>query len=158
MAEAVSIFYSEAFLAHDTGQFHPENPGRLTAVVVALKAATFADKLHWRSPPALDAHDPLPAIHEVHNLHYLSDLESLADSGGGLLDPDTPVSPPQLRHCVTGGEWLVGGGRYGPTGWRARLCFGSAAGAPCHQRSRHGLLLAVQCGDRGPLRRPTARD
>jgi acetoin utilization deacetylase AcuC-like enzyme len=93
MAEAVSIFYSEAFLAHDTGQFHPENPGRLTAVVAALKAATFADKLHWRSPPALDAHDPLPAIHEVHNLHYLSDLESLADSGGGLLDPDTPVSP-----------------------------------------------------------------
>ena len=93
MAEAISIFYSEEFLAHDTGQFHPENPGRLTAVVAALKAATFADKLHWRSPPAVADHDPLPAVREVHNLHYLSDLEALADSGGGFLDPDTPVSP-----------------------------------------------------------------
>ncbi|MDA0672771.1 MAG: histone deacetylase [Cyanobacteria bacterium] len=93
MAATCSIFYSDAFLGHKTGGFHPENPGRLTAVVAALKAAPFGEQLCWRSPPAVADRDPLPAIREVHNLHYLSDLEHLADTGGGLLDPDTPVSP-----------------------------------------------------------------
>jgi acetoin utilization deacetylase AcuC-like enzyme len=93
MASAFSIFYSDRFLDHDTGPLHPENPGRLTAVVAALQQAPFADQLTWHQPPSPDHQDPLPAIRKLHHLHYISDLEHLAEMGGGRLDPDTLVSP-----------------------------------------------------------------
>ncbi|WP_008313277.1 histone deacetylase [Leptolyngbya sp. PCC 6406] len=93
MPPTLSVFYSDVFLEHDTGSFHPENPGRLTAVVQALQAAPFASQLRWRLPPRLQDRDPLPAIRYLHSLHYISDVEHLAETGGGSLDPDTPVSP-----------------------------------------------------------------
>lgn len=92
MAPTLTVFYSEAFLEHDTGSFHPENPGRLTAVVQALQAAPFAPQLRWRLPPSPAERDPLPAIRQLHSLHYISDVEHLAETGGGHLDPDTPLS------------------------------------------------------------------
>ena len=93
MASQLTVLYSDTFLEHDTGCLHPENSGRLVATTQALKTAPWADQLHWQAPTALSDRDPLPAIRRLHNLHYLNDLEHLAEVGGGRLDPDTTVSP-----------------------------------------------------------------
>ncbi|MGF1514106.1 MAG: histone deacetylase [Elainellaceae cyanobacterium] len=88
------IFYSDQFLRHDTGAFHPENSGRLTAVVAALTQHPIAKQLAWRSPTPVAQGDRVrDAILAVHAPQYVSQLQRLARSGGGALDADTVVSP-----------------------------------------------------------------
>ncbi|MEM8612791.1 MAG: histone deacetylase [Cyanobacteria bacterium P01_H01_bin.105] len=83
------IIYSERFLDHDTGAGHPENAGRLTAVVSALKAHPIAKYLEWVEPCD---RNPLPQINAVHDPAYVLTLERITKRGGGRLDADTPVS------------------------------------------------------------------
>ncbi len=87
------IFYSDQFLDHDTGAFHPENAGRLTAVVAALKGLPFSGQLAWRSPTPVAQQERLrQAIDAVHAPRYLKQLQQVADAGGGPLDADTLMS------------------------------------------------------------------
>jgi acetoin utilization deacetylase AcuC-like enzyme len=109
MAAALSVIYSEAFLTHDTGHYHPENAGRLQAVVTALQGSAFASHLHWQPPTPLTARDPLPLLGELHSSHYIESLAQLAKMGGGLLDPDTPVSPQSYEVALLAvNGWLDG--------------------------------------------------
>lgn len=86
------IFYSEQFLHHETGAFHPETPARLTAAVKALKAASWANQLQWLEPTPINERDVITWIKKIHRPDYINYLRNLAAQGGGLLDPDTPVS------------------------------------------------------------------
>ncbi|MGF1535507.1 MAG: histone deacetylase [Elainellaceae cyanobacterium] len=87
------IFYSDQFLDHDTGAFHPENPGRLSTVVDALMHHPMAKQLEWRSPTPIAHQVRLhQAIHAVHTPEYLRQLQYLTEAGGGALDADTIVS------------------------------------------------------------------
>ena len=89
------IFYDDAFQLHDTGFYHPENGGRLTAVAAVLRAQPWADQLDWRSPTPVDRQgDRLTqALLRVHPRDYLEAVRALSNQGGGQIDPDTPVSP-----------------------------------------------------------------
>lgn len=91
----VTVFYSDEFLEHDTGIFHPEKPGRLTAIVEALRVAPWAEQLDWRSPTplALREGELQAAMDQVHSRRYVEAVRQLALSGGGHLDSDTVVSP-----------------------------------------------------------------
>lgn len=83
------IFYSDQFLQHETGAFHPETPARLTAAVKALKATPWAHQLEWHSPNP--KREVMSWIEKIHRREYIQYLQNLAQKGGGLLDPDTPV-------------------------------------------------------------------
>ncbi len=87
------VIYSEDFLLHDTGRFHPERSDRLRAIVEALKAAPWASKLEWQLPTPVQERSPADAIQQVHSREYIESVRLLAQTGGGYLDPDTPVSP-----------------------------------------------------------------
>jgi len=89
----VAVIYSDEFLDHKTGRFHPERPERLTAIVAALKAATWADQLQWRSPTPVDQRPLMTDLGRVHPSAYIEQIQQLSQRGGGYLDPDTPVSP-----------------------------------------------------------------
>jgi acetoin utilization deacetylase AcuC-like enzyme len=86
------VIYSEQFLRHDTGAFHPEKPGRLNAIVRALEGAAWADRLVWAEPTAVSARSPLGWIEQAHDPAYVQRLKQLAARGGGSIDADTPVS------------------------------------------------------------------
>ena len=104
-----AVIYSPDFLSHDTGSFHPENAGRLTAVVAALEQAPWADHLDWREPTPLDRRDVDTPIAQLHNPRYIRALEQLAAAGGGQIDGDTVVSGPSYgvaRLAVS--AWLDG--------------------------------------------------
>lgn len=92
IASELAIVYSPEFLDHDTGQYHPENPGRLKAVVSALKSASWANHLDWREPTPVTQRDVMPLILQLHNSRYVEALKHLAEKGGGHIDGDTPVS------------------------------------------------------------------
>lgn len=87
------VIYSDEFLLHDTGHFHPEKPGRLTAVQTALRSASWASQLDWRLPTSIESRSPMPQIESLHNKRYIEAVRQLANRGGGFIDADTAVSP-----------------------------------------------------------------
>jgi acetoin utilization deacetylase AcuC-like enzyme len=87
------IIYSDEFLAHHTGDLHPERPERLKAIVEALKTVAWRDKLHWRLPTPVSHRDVLQHVQKVHAPEYINIVRHIAEGGGGLLDLDTPISP-----------------------------------------------------------------
>jgi len=87
------VIYSDEFLDHETGYFHPEKPERLTAIITALKEAAFATEIEWRSPTSPQARDLMSSLEKAHTQRYIYKVQEIALTGGGYLDGDTPVSP-----------------------------------------------------------------
>ncbi|HEY9879054.1 MAG TPA: histone deacetylase [Leptolyngbyaceae cyanobacterium] len=109
ISSELAIIYSPQFLEHDTGQYHPENSGRLKAVVSALKLANWADHLDWREPTPVTQRDAMPLILKLHNPRYVEALKYLAEKGGGQIDGDTPVSARSYEVALLAvSAWLDG--------------------------------------------------
>ncbi|MBD0334450.1 MAG: histone deacetylase [Cyanobacteria bacterium Co-bin13] len=109
MVAELAVLYSPQFLEHDTGQYHPENAGRLKAVVSALKAASWADHLDWREPTPPSQRDVLPLVLQLHNPKYIEALQHLVAQGGGHIDGDTPVSARSYEVALLAvSAWLDG--------------------------------------------------
>ena len=90
----LQVIYSDEFLDHKTGIYHPEKPARLTAIVNALKVASFAEKITWKLPtPVISKPSLMSWIENVHPTTYINKVKDIASSGGGYLDGDTPISP-----------------------------------------------------------------
>ncbi len=88
------VIYSDEFLEHKTGKYHPEKPERLIAITNAIKASAFSEKIIWRSPtPVSEKPSLLPLLETVHTPAYIQKVQEIATTGGGYLDGDTPVSP-----------------------------------------------------------------
>ncbi len=88
----LAVIYSDEFLQHETGYFHPEKPERLTAIKEALQAAPWADQLAWRQPTQVEQRSLLPLLQTIHSERYIEGVRRLANQGGGYIDGDTPVS------------------------------------------------------------------
>ncbi|MBM3566316.1 MAG: histone deacetylase family protein, partial [Alphaproteobacteria bacterium] len=63
------IFFHPVCVEHDPGQYHPERPDRLRAVVTALKAKGF-ESLIWREAPEARRED----IERVHGRAYIDQV------------------------------------------------------------------------------------
>ena len=74
-------------LEHDTGPLHPERPARLRAAAAGVAAAGVDVETLEAEP--LDPTD----LFVVHDSGYVDAIRRFCASGGGSLDPDTPVSP-----------------------------------------------------------------
>lgn len=126
MAYEFPVFYSDLFLAHNTGSGHPENAARLTAVVDYLKKkqkssaksdldssvrggfakADWAKKISWREPSERAV---LLDVQRVHDAEYVRSLQKFAQNGGGYLDADTVVSPQSYDVALKAvAAWLDG--------------------------------------------------
>ncbi len=111
------IIYSDDFLLHQTGRFHPERPERLTAIVEAIRSASWADKIDWHLPTPTDKRDLLPIVQKLHAAEYINRVQQIAESGGGMLDMDTPVSKNSYDIALLAvSAWLDGVDRVLATG------------------------------------------
>ena len=80
-------------LQHDTGEGHPENARRLSAIEDKFIATGLADVLRYVDAPEVTEQQLL----RVHTQDYLRTIESMApQSGYARLDPDTVISPATL--------------------------------------------------------------
>ena len=103
------IIYSDQFLLHETGYFHPEKPERLRAIQQALKAAPWADQLTWQQPTSTEERSPLAFVHQAHDRRYIEAVRQLANRGGGHIDGDTPVSPRSFEVALLAvNAWIDG--------------------------------------------------
>ncbi|PZO41175.1 MAG: histone deacetylase [Pseudanabaena frigida] len=84
------IIYSESFLEHDTGIYHPEKSGRLTAIVNTLKNSSIAPYLVWQEPTVRQ--NILQEVRRFHSSEYIAALQDLTEQGGGYIDGDTIAS------------------------------------------------------------------
>jgi acetoin utilization deacetylase AcuC-like enzyme len=110
------VIYSDEFLDHQTGVFHPEKPARLTVIKSALEQAKWANQLDWRSPTPTQTRSPLPWIEKIHPTEYIQSVQqlsqrcrSLAKPLGTRIDPDTPVSTKTYEVALLAvNAWLDG--------------------------------------------------
>jgi acetoin utilization deacetylase AcuC-like enzyme len=85
------VIYSDDFLLHETGVFHPEQPARLTAIKSALAQAPWASQLDWQEPTPIQDRSPLEWIEKIHPAKYIRSVQQISKQKG-FIDPDTPVS------------------------------------------------------------------
>jgi acetoin utilization deacetylase AcuC-like enzyme len=100
----VAAVYSEEFLRHNPGPYHPEKPQRLEVIVEALKKSGVWQNLTLLQPRIADEEEVLL----VHERSYLELLKQLCERRVPL-DTDTPTAPEtyQLSLLAAGGT-LVG--------------------------------------------------
>lgn len=103
----IPLLYSDTFLEHDTGLLHPERAGRLTAVVNALNAMPWNDRLDWITPTlrgGLEAR-----VGQFQSPAYVEAVKALAERGGGQIDADTVVSARSYEVALLAlSAWLDG--------------------------------------------------
>ncbi len=103
------VIYSDEFLLHETGYFHPERPERLTAIKDALLSSPWADRLGWQKPTPVEKRSVLAEVEQVHSSRYIDIVRQIANRGGGYLDADTPVSPRSYEVALLAvSAWLDG--------------------------------------------------
>ena len=82
------FFYDPIYLEHDTGA-HPENAGRLRAVVDAVESAGLLPKLRTRAPRPATGEE----VGLVHDSGYVRRVEEAALGGESFVDsPDCAIS------------------------------------------------------------------
>jgi acetoin utilization deacetylase AcuC-like enzyme len=83
------VFTHPVCIEHDPGDYHPERPDRLRAVLAALKGKNF-EALAWREASKADR----AQLERVHDEDYVDQILTSVPKRGHLhLDPDTAMSP-----------------------------------------------------------------
>jgi acetoin utilization deacetylase AcuC-like enzyme len=85
---ATGYVYHPSFLEHDL-RGHPENKGRLTAVLAVLEEQGMLQRLVPIQATAISQ----ASLERVHDPRYIEQVQRVATHGGGHLDMDTYVSP-----------------------------------------------------------------
>jgi acetoin utilization deacetylase AcuC-like enzyme len=82
----VGVVWDERYLAHDTGDGHPERPERL----VAIKQVLDADSRLIRLPPRMASAEEVGWIHTPDLIRTVESSRGIAQ---GYFDMDTPIGP-----------------------------------------------------------------
>lgn len=88
MERKTAIVYDDDYLRHDTG-VHPENGGRLKAIMDVLSKAPLTEDLVFMKPRKA----PLECVEYVHPIEYIRGIERACQTGTRFLDADTVISP-----------------------------------------------------------------
>lgn len=92
MISALPVYYCVEFLNHDTGG-HPENAGRLTAIINVIDKDLVTGKEELRDPDPASKADILLNHTEQYYEMIKEEVEALSSYENRHLDPDTIISP-----------------------------------------------------------------
>ncbi|NJK58144.1 MAG: histone deacetylase [Pleurocapsa sp. SU_5_0] len=105
----ISVIYSPEFLEHDTGYGHPEKAKRLIAIAEALKTVEWQEQIDWQLPTPAKSRNILAYIQQIHTPEHIERIRRVAESGGGYLDGDTPISARSYEVALLAvSAWLDG--------------------------------------------------
>lgn len=86
---ATALVYDPLFLKHDTGR-HPENAGRLQAIIAALES----DESLWSSLVKISPRNATDTdITRCHSARLIDHVQSLCEQGAPFVDVDTRICP-----------------------------------------------------------------
>jgi acetoin utilization deacetylase AcuC-like enzyme len=86
---SVRLIYDPAYLKHDTGE-HPENAGRLEAILAALRADADLDRRLIRVTPQLASDEDIARCHSPVLIEH---IRQLCENEVPYIDQDTGISP-----------------------------------------------------------------
>jgi acetoin utilization deacetylase AcuC-like enzyme len=105
----IAVIYSPEFLEHNTGYGHPEKAKRLTAIIEALQGVSWQEQIDWKTPTPVDSRNVLAEIEKIHTPEHIERIKRVAESGGGYLDGDTPISSRSYEVALLAvSAWLDG--------------------------------------------------
>lgn len=90
----VGYIFHEDYLKHETGN-HPENPGRLLAIMEALTESNLINKLTLIQP----AFATIDQVRFIHSLNYINSVEDFC-SVEMAIDMDTPTSSRSFKTAL----------------------------------------------------------
>ena len=99
----IGLVYSPEYLEHDDPS-HPENAGRLRAIVEVLQKSGAWDEAVQIEPQPLSV-ERLAALHDR---SYVEQVRRLAEGGGRYLDLDTYITPASFRVALLAAGGVVG--------------------------------------------------
>ena len=77
----------------------------MRACVSALESCEFSKQLNWREPRSATVSE----LEWIHSKEHIDHVKSVCASGGGYLDPDTPVCPESYDIALkSAGGWMDG--------------------------------------------------
>ena len=77
----------------------------MRACVSALESCEFSKQLNWREPRSATVSE----LEWIHSKEHINHVKSVCASGGGYLDPDTPVCPESYDIALkSAGGWMDG--------------------------------------------------
>ncbi len=132
----VGLVYDPVYLKHDTGP-HPENAGRLEAIITHLEQTGLKEQLTLLKPrPATMAELSL-----VHRKEHIAHIREVSRQGGGWLDADTVMSPGSYEAAL----YAAGGAIKAAEAVMSRevgsaFALGQTPRAPRHPGAGNGLL------------------
>jgi acetoin utilization deacetylase AcuC-like enzyme len=90
MRRNTGLVYDEQYLRHNPGEWHPERPARLEAIVNRLQETGLWDEVILIRPyPA-----PLPWIERLHDPEYIKRFKTACEKGYSIFGvPDCGISP-----------------------------------------------------------------
>ena len=96
MEMSTAFFFHDEFLQHDTGQFHPENPKRLTSIVSGLRQSGLLNELIQISPSSVTDEQILLC----HTQEHYDTMRKYALLAPVQIDSDTRVSEHSLNAAL----------------------------------------------------------
>jgi acetoin utilization deacetylase AcuC-like enzyme len=112
-----AVVFSPKYYEHNPGRKHPESARRLRAIVDELKKGQLSRSKNWQFVQPRKA--GVRELAMVHDVEYITQVQTLSKCGGGVLDSgDTVVSPESYDVALyaVGGTLqavdLVMGGRF----------------------------------------------
>jgi acetoin utilization deacetylase AcuC-like enzyme len=102
------VFYSDDFLLHETGSGHPECAARLTMIKAALKQASWADQLEWKSPTPVADRPMTEILLKVHSAEYLARLVACAKRGVSEFESTVVCEASERVARLAVSAWLDG--------------------------------------------------
>jgi len=135
--EPILLVTGDVFARHDTGR-HPENQGRLEAVIEHLRETGLYERCQVVEPrPATP--DELALVHDP---AYVDLVRSVGEAGGGWLDYDTLITPGTYEAaCHAAGAGLVAAERILAGDLRRALCLVRPPGH--HARPSRGMGFCI---------------
>jgi len=101
--QKVGLVYSDIYLQHNTGFFHPEKLERLKVVIDTLKNKKILGELSVYAP--IEVKEDI--ISYVHSKEYISYIKQIVKTGKSYIDsPDTPI----CENSYLVAKYSVGGG------------------------------------------------
>lgn len=149
------LYSHPACIEHDPGEYHPERPDRLRAVMSGLEDEKF-QHLHREEAPIVDLAD-VKLVHEADYVDMI--MDNIPTEGRVRLDPDTAMSPKSgeaSQRAAGAGVAAVDAvvakkaknafcavrppGHHAESSQAMGFClFNSAAAAAFHARAKHGM-------------------
>ncbi|WGI18163.1 histone deacetylase [Methanonatronarchaeum sp. AMET-Sl] len=93
----LNLAYHPSFLKHNTGENHPENPGRVKSILKSFDENNIWPQITKIKPKKIDE----KTLKKVHTSSHINQIKQICKTGGGRIGSDTVVDSSSYEVALT---------------------------------------------------------